>query len=117
MSRNPSSIIRDILDCIDRIQVYTLDISFDEFSENFMAVEACLYNFQIMGEAVSQLPDEFKQKETHIPWSLIKGMRNRLIHEYFGTDIFVVWNTIKNDLPSLKADLAKIASELSSKGQ
>ena len=82
-----------------------------------MAVEACLYNFQIMGEAVSHLPDEFKQKEAHIPWSLIKGMRNRLIHEYFGTDIFVVWNTIKNDLPSLKPEFVKIASELSGKGQ
>jgi uncharacterized protein with HEPN domain len=82
-----------------------------------MAVEACLYNFQIMGEAVSQLRDEFKQKEAYIPWSLVKGMRNRLIHEYFRTDIFVVWNTIKNDLPSLKPELAKIASELSREGQ
>src|SRR6266545_107071 len=95
--RRPSAIIKDILNCISHIQLYTAGLSFDEFCKNFMAVEACLYNIQIIGEAVSQLPEEIRQKETHIPWVLIKGMRNRLIHEYFGTDLPVVWNVIKNE--------------------
>jgi len=77
-----------------------------------MAVEACLYNIQIIGEAVSHLPEEVREKETQIPWLLIKGMRNRLIHEYFGTDLPVVWDTIKNDLPSFKTELEKIQKEL-----
>ena len=65
-----------------------------------MAVEACLYNIQVIGEAVSHLPEEAKEKEKSIPWVLIKGMRNRLIHEYFGTDLPLVWNVIKmNFLP------------------
>jgi uncharacterized protein with HEPN domain len=76
-----------------------------------MAVEACLYNIQIIGEAVSHLPEDVKEKETHVPWVLIKGMRNRLIHEYFGTDLPLVWDTIKNDLPSFKAELERIKSE------
>ena len=110
--RKPSAIIKDILICIDRVQNYTNDLSLDEFSKNFMAVEACLYNIQIIGEAVSHLPGTIKEKETGIPWLLIKGMRNRLIHEYFGTDLPLVWNTIKNDLPSFKTELERIQTGL-----
>jgi uncharacterized protein with HEPN domain len=110
--RKPSAIIKDILNCIAHIQLYTADLSFDDFSQNFMAVEACLYNIQIIGEAVSHLPEDVKEKETQIPWILIKGMRNRLINEYFGTDLPLVWDTIKNDLPSFKTELEKIQSQL-----
>lgn len=88
--RRPSEVIKDILKCIGHIQQYTDGLSFDEFSSNFMATEACLYNIQIIGEAVSQLANDVKQNEPHIPWALIKGMRNRLIHKYFGTDLPLV---------------------------
>jgi uncharacterized protein with HEPN domain len=110
--RKSSAIISDILNCIDRVKTYTDDLSFDEFSKNFMAVEACLYNIQIIGEAVSHLPAEVKEKEREVPWLLIKGMRNRLIHEYFGTDLSLVWDTIKDDLPSFKTKLENIQDEL-----
>ena len=110
--RKPSTIIKDILKCIDHIQNYTANLSFEDFSKNFMAVEACLYNIQIIGEAVSHLPEEVKESEVGIPWILIKGMRNRLIHEYFGTDLPLVWDTIINDLPSFKIELEKIHKEL-----
>ncbi len=110
--RKPSVIIKEILTCIDHIHTYTADITFETFTQNFMAVEACLYNIQIIGEAVSHLPDMIKDKETQIPWSLIKGMRNRLIHEYFGTDLPVVWHVIKNELPSFKNELERIQEVL-----
>jgi hypothetical protein len=115
--RKTSAIIQDILNCIDHIQTYTARLSFDDFSNNFMAIEACLYNFQVIGEAVSNLPGELKEKETQIPWQLIKGMRNRLIHEYFGTDLPLVWDTIKNDLSSFNKELEKIQAELLAKGK
>ena len=110
--RKPSTIIQDILRCIAHINKYTAGLSFDEFSKNFMAIEACLYNIQVIGEAVSRLPEAIKEKETVIPWLLIKGMRNRLIHEYFGTDLPLVWDTIKNDLPSFKTELERIKAGL-----
>jgi uncharacterized protein with HEPN domain len=115
--RKPSAIIQDILNCIDHIQLFTSDLSFDDFAKNFMAAEACLYNIQVIGEAVSHLPEDIKEKETQIPWVLIKGMRNRLIHEYFGTDLPLVWDTIKNDLPSFKTALKRIQSELLKTGK
>lgn len=110
--RKPSLLIKDILNCIEHIQTYTTNLSFDDFSSNFMAAEACLYNIQIIGEAVSKLPENIKQNQPGIPWVLIKGMRNRLIHEYFGTDLPVVWNVITNELPQLKTNLEKIYSDL-----
>jgi len=77
-----------------------------------MIVEACLYNIQVIGEAVTKLPDGIKENEPQIPWALIKGMRNRLIHEYFGTDLQLVWNVIRNELPALNIDLQKIHTAL-----
>jgi uncharacterized protein with HEPN domain len=87
--RRPSFFIKDILTCISRIESYTSDLTFEDFSKNFMAVEACLYNIQVIGEAVSNLPESLRENESQIPWNLMKGMRNRLIHEYFGTDLSI----------------------------
>ena len=110
--RKPSLVIKDMLNCIDHVQLYTSSISFDLFCSDFMVVEASLYNIQTIGEAVSHLPDEVKQENPHIPWALIKGMRNRLIHEYFGTDLQLVWNVIIDEFPSFKIELEKIYSQL-----
>jgi uncharacterized protein with HEPN domain len=110
--RKPALIINDILNCIEHIQLYTTGLSFDQFTGNFMATEACLYNIQIIGEAVSKLPEDLKASNPKIPWLLIKGMRNRLIHEYFGTDLQLVWNVIRTELPTFKTELQVIYSTL-----
>ena len=85
--RKTSATVKDILRCADNFQTYTAHLSFHEFSKNFMVVEACLYNIQIIGEAASKLSWESKQNTPNVPWALIKGMPDRLIHEYFGTDL------------------------------
>ena len=110
--RKPAVIIEDILTCTGRIKRYTADITFEQFSLNFMAAEACLYNIQVIGEAVSKLPEDLKAQNPQIPWALIKGMRNRLVHEYFGTDLQLVWEVIKDELPTLETELKKIHASL-----
>ena len=110
--RKPSVIIEDILTCIQHIESYTTNLSFDQFSAHYMTVEACLYNIQVIGEAAVRLPENIKDDNPQIPWPLIKGMRNRLIHDYFGTDLNLVWNVIKNELPTFKTELEKIQSGL-----
>jgi len=110
--RKPAVIIEDILKCIEHIQSYTNNLSFEEFSSDFMVVEACLYNIQVMGEAVTHLPEAVKKNNPKIPWILIKGMRNRLIHEYFGTDLQFVWEVIKDELPTLENELRVIHASL-----
>jgi uncharacterized protein with HEPN domain len=116
-NRLPSLVINDILYCIDHIQSYTSGLSFESFASNYLVIEACLYNVQIIGEAVSQLPDDIKDRNKDIPWALIKGMRNRLIHEYFGTDLPVVWNVIRTDIPSLKSSFKLIHKSLLEEGK
>ncbi|HXB06833.1 MAG TPA: DUF86 domain-containing protein [Puia sp.] len=110
--RTPSVVVGDILRCIEHVESYTTELSFEDFSSDFMVIEACLYNIQIIGEAVNQLADDVKAGNPQIPWTLIKGMRNRLIHEYFGTDLPLVWNTIKNDLPGFTQELRSILRRL-----
>jgi uncharacterized protein with HEPN domain len=110
--RKPTAIIEDILECIEHIQSYTKGLSFEQFSSHFMTVEACLYNIQIIGEAVSLLPKDIKKENPDIKWAAIKGMRNRLIHEYFGTDLQLVWDVIKDELPELKNKLGDLNAGL-----
>jgi len=115
--RLSSQVVNDILYCIDHIELYTNKLSFEDFTADFMVIEACLYNIQIIGEAVAQLSEEIKDRNQHIPWSLIKGMRNKLIHEYFGTDLPIVWNVISNDLPAFKKDLQRMHKDLLDEGR
>lgn len=110
--RKPSAIFEDILTCIEHIQSYTNSLSFEQFSSHFMTVEACLYNLQIIGEAVSVLPQSVKQENPEIQWAAIKGMRNRLIHEYFGTDLQLVWSVIQDELPELNVKLQELHAAL-----
>ena len=76
-----------------------------------------MYNIQIIGEAVSQLDSPIKEDNPQIPWTLMKRMRNRLIHEYFGTDLPTVWNVIKNELPGLEKELRTISIALQKQGK
>jgi uncharacterized protein with HEPN domain len=82
-----------------------------------MTIEACLYNIQVIGEAVSLFPKNIKNENPGIPWAAIKGMRNRLIHEYFGTDLQLVWNVIIDELPVLKISLEELGSGLIGKNK
>lgn len=72
--RIPSVVVGDILRCIGHVESYTQKLTFEDFSSNFMVIEACLYNIQIIGEAVNQLTDDVRDANPQVPWSLIKGM-------------------------------------------
>ena len=73
-----------------------------------MAFDAVVRNIEIIGEAAKNVPEEMKQLHKEIPWEKIAGMRNKMIHEYFGVDIEILWQTIKEDLPKLKQQVEAI---------
>lgn len=80
----------------------------DEFNEDKMRVEACVFNLMQIGELAKEyLSEEIKSQITTIPWKQIYGMRNRIVHGYEGVEMKIVWDTIKMDLPLLKAELEK----------
>jgi uncharacterized protein with HEPN domain len=66
-------------------------------------------NLEVLGEAARQIPDEFAAGHPDVPWRKITGLRNRIVHDYFGLDLEIIWQIVRNDLPSLRATLEKIA--------
>ena len=80
----------------------------EEFLKDEILIRAAVRSLEIIGEATKKLPLEFKNKHSHISWNEMAGMRDVLIHNYFGIDYDVVWNTIRNDIPELQKHLLLI---------
>jgi len=94
--------LEDILEAIAKIERYTQGLSLETFRENDMAVDAVIRNFEVIGEAVRHIPDNVKEKYPDVEWKEAAGFRNILIHDYFGIDVEAVWDTMKNNIPTLK---------------
>ncbi len=109
MSKRPVNLLLDdICEAIDRIGQYTMDMSFDAFSKDRKSVDAVARNFEIIGEAANRLPDDFKKSHSEIEWHKIVGLRHRIVHEYFGIDVAIIWQILQKDLPSLRNALLRI---------
>ena len=91
--------LEDILESIEKIEQYTEGLTYEEFRGNEMAIDAVVRNFEIIGEAVNNIPEDLKQKHPDVAWSEAVGFRNVMIHEYFGVDTEAVWETVQNNLP------------------
>jgi uncharacterized protein with HEPN domain len=103
--RNWQLRVEDILDAANRIESYIAGIDFDRFQADRKTVDAVVRNLQIIGEAATHLAKVEGELPPDIPWADISGMRNILIHEYFGVDVAIVWQTVSVDLPLLRATL------------
>lgn len=108
MPRDYKAFINDILEAINRIESYTSNLTIDDFSESQLYQDAIVRNLEIIGEAVKRLPDELIKKYPNIEWKKIAGLREILIHAYFGIEIEIVWDVIQNKLPELKDQISRI---------
>ncbi len=104
--------LNHILDSINNIEKFIKGISRPSFFTNEEKQSAVIRQIEIIGEAVKNLPTEFKNKYSDIPWSKIAGMRDKLMHHYFGVNLDTVWKVTKKDLPELKVKIAKIKEDL-----
>jgi len=100
--------LKHILESIEQIENYLRDIDYESFSENDMAVNATVRMLEVIGEATNNLSEEFKNNHSEIVFRDIIDMRNFLIHEYFGINKKIVWDTCKMDLPGLKENILRI---------
>ncbi len=101
----------DILDAIRRIEGYTAGVKKKEFIEHLMMQDAVMRQIEIIGEASNSVSDEFQEKHPELPWFQMRGIRNKIVHDYRGINLQVIWETVKNDLPALKKQVEEILGE------
>ena len=111
MTRDARVYLHDIIEAMRNIEEYTAGLSFEAFSHDNKTIDAVVRNCEIIGEAAKNIPEEIKQQYSQIPWKVMAGMRDKLIHEYFGINLNVVWETITEDLPPLKPILQNLLKD------
>jgi len=108
MHKNDFAYISHILTCIKKIKKYSKGQSKLKFKESELLQDAIIRNIEIIGEASKKISPSFKKDYSHIPWKEISGMRDKLIHDYLGIDVEVIWTTVKKDIPLLEKELKTI---------
>lgn len=100
-----------IIDSISNIETYVKPGEFEFFNSKLIQ-DAVIRNLEIIGEATKKVSNELKQKEYDIPWRELAGLRDVLIHDYFGVDLDIVWNVVKKELPKIYMLIKKILEEI-----
>jgi uncharacterized protein with HEPN domain len=108
MIRDYRLYIDDILRSISKIERFVDGYDFEAFKADDKTVSACVREIEVIGEAAKQIPSEVTAEHLNIPWSLMAKMRDKMIHWYFEIDEEIVWKVIKEQFPTLKADIEKM---------
>jgi uncharacterized protein with HEPN domain len=109
--REHGDYLQDILDSINDIQEFLQGISFDAFLKDKKTINAVVRSIEVIGEAAKNIPESLRQRYPNIPWKRMAGMRDKLIHEYFGVDLEIVWEAANADLPPLKAMMEEVLED------
>lgn len=104
--------LNDIIQAMNKIEKYSQGLDYDSFVSNDMVIDAVLRNIEVIGEAAAQIPETLKQQYSHIPWKKIIGLRNIVIHEYFGVDLDNIWKIVTENIPDTKPHLVKMLEDL-----
>jgi len=111
MKREIGDYIEDILEAMTNAIEFTKDMSYEEFVKDTKTVYAVIRAIEIIGEAVKNIPEDIRKKYPDIPWRSMAGMRDKVIHAYFGVKIERVWEVVKRDIPNLKPKFEKMLRE------
>jgi uncharacterized protein with HEPN domain len=101
-----------MLSYIDSILKYTSNITYNEFKNNSMMVEACIFNLSQIGELANKLDKVYINEHSDIPWFKIKGLRNRIVHDYEGVNLNLIWEIIDVDIKILRKQLMKLIEQI-----
>lgn len=112
MARSDRDRIEDILDAIASIRVDTLGMDLAGFARNGTVVRSVLYSIGVIGEAAKNIGDEVKAAHPNIPWRAISGLRDRIVHEYFRTNVRRIWDVVVDDIEPLEIALREALSRL-----
>ncbi len=112
MKRDYRLYLDDMLEAIGKIERYTEGLGYEQFRKDDKTIDAVITNFTIIGEAAKKIPAKIRKYHPEIPWKEMAGMRDKLVHEYFGIRLDVVWETIMVRLPQLKPLIKELLEEL-----
>jgi uncharacterized protein with HEPN domain len=109
MSKQDRNILlSDILESIQKIKKYTNGMNIEEFLKDDKTIDACVRNFEIIGEVSSKIDEDFKLVHSEIEWKRMKGLRNRMIHDYSGIDYELVWDIITDYIDELEFQVQQL---------
>jgi len=115
MKREIGDFIEDIVNAMNKALEFVEGMSYEDFIQDPKTVFAVVRAIEIIGEAVKNIPDNVREKYPEIPWKGMAGMRDKVIHEYFGVDMKVVWDTVKKRIPKIKPLFEKMLKDLEEK--
>ncbi|HLP49192.1 MAG TPA: DUF86 domain-containing protein [Candidatus Kapabacteria bacterium] len=105
--------LSDILEAIKRIRDYILDMDYNSFLDDMKTRDAVVRNLEIIGEASKNIKDDFRNQYPDVPWKEMAGVRDKLIHHYFGINFEVVWTIIHEELPAVQVNIDIILNTIS----
>ena len=103
--------LEDILEALERVEGYLAGMDLQAFEDDQRTQDAVIRNFGIIGEAAGHIPESIRSSHAEIPWQQMRALRNLVIHEYFGVNLEILWDTVQKDLPPLKEPLTRILRE------
>jgi uncharacterized protein with HEPN domain len=112
MTRNIALFIKDIIENIDHAESFAVNLTYKQLTEDRKTAYAVVRCLEIIGEASKNVPQGIRLKYPEIPWKKMSGMRDKIIHFYFGVKFKTVWHTVKKDIPKLKPLLQKVLADL-----
>ena len=116
-NRDFGDYIQDILDGIREAREFTKEMGFEDFTKDKKTINAVVRSLEVIGEATKNIPDTIREKYPLIPWKRMAGMRDKLIHEYWGTDLEIVWEAINNELPLIDPLIQKVLDDMEPDGK
>jgi uncharacterized protein with HEPN domain len=116
-NREIQLLLEDMLEAAKKILSYTGGMGFDDFVNDNKTIDAVVRNFEIIGEAANRVPDNFKSDHPEIEWRRMTGLRNRIIHEYFGINYDTVWKIREENIPELADFIQQAIDELNKQSE